>query len=146
MRASVGRAAAATLPPTGARRRSRSLDEVRLNVSMQGAKPCPGPRNRTGWHSAGRDSAVARLGRRVRTHARSSNRGARPLAVHSKSPCASVAHAGHMKRENPHGDSWNLPQTSPQKALRKSQGPADSWRAGENRECRAGSLPRRMRL
>ncbi len=54
-----------------------------------------------------------------------------------------LAHAGHMKIENPRGDSWNPPRRCLPKTPRKSQILADSWRVGDNRGWRAASLRRR---
>jgi hypothetical protein len=54
-----------------------------------------------------------------------------------------VAHAGHMRLENPRGDSWNRGPDRAPETRAKSQDRGDSCTLLKNRECRAASLPRR---
>ena len=54
-----------------------------------------------------------------------------------------VAHAGHMKLENPREDSWNRRPDPSRETRVRSQDRGASCTLLKDRECRAGSLPRR---
>jgi hypothetical protein len=118
-----------------------------MRVCDEGATFCQARRRQIGLRSRTCGSAEARRVRRACRCGCSSNQEAlRPDSRRAKGRCqagAPVAHAGHMRLENLRGDSWNRGRRRSWKTRMKSQGRADSWRAGEIREHHPASLPRR---
>jgi hypothetical protein len=116
-------------------------------IANRHATPVQVPCSQTGSSSGCPGSGATCRPRKGCRHARSSIQAAPRLGSRREMSCASppagVAHAGHMKLEKPREDSWNWAAGRLRGPRMKSQGLADSWRLGENREWRAASLPRR---
>ena len=85
--------------------------------------------------------------RKGRTHERLSIQAAPRLGLRrgksGASSLAGLAHAGHMRLENPRGDSWNRGPDRAPKTRAKSQDRGDSCTLLKLRGWRTASLPRR---
>jgi hypothetical protein len=105
------------------------------------------PRSRTSWRCGCRDGEAACLARTGGRRAQSSSRAALRLERHRANElrrrAGGLAHAGHMKRENPREDAWNEVGRRPREPLLKSRRRADSWKVGKVRARQKCSLPRR---